>query len=264
VFSFTHSERQVIHMNEWEKDEMGYWERKYSLTNPIFPPSYRLFEREKFLFRWLRSTIGGKTLIEIGCCFPNEIILVLNPSKYKYDYVGVDVVRGALKIAKKHVPEGMFVRCSATSLPFRNETFDIILSLGVLHHLHGGTENIGKLSRFLRRKGLFALAEVIERKTLTRTFDKLTRESSSPHEGRLNREKLIRASIESGKILHFNENNSVVLGLSLVPIGFFPILQESKNYLRFITAIDQFAIKAFGRVLSLFDAGTYFLIWKKN
>jgi len=260
----SHAEKPVTRVSDWEKDEMGYWERKYSFASPLFPPSYRLFERERFLLRWLRNNIRGKPVIEIGCYFPHEIILLLNPSKYKYDYVGFDVARDALRQAKKYLPDGMFVRYSAISLPFKEESFDIMLSLGVLHHLPGGTENISQLSRYLVRKGLFALTEAVERRTLTGTLGRLGGESSSPHEGRLNPDKLIRACVESGKISHFGKNNSIILGLFLVPIDVFPILQESKSYLRFIIATDQFAIKTLGRIWSLFDAGAYFLIWKKD
>jgi SAM-dependent methyltransferase len=251
-------------MSHWEKDEMGYWETKYSFENPIIKPGYRLFERENFLLRWIKNNIEGKSLMEIGCYFPFEVIIALNPSKYKYDYVGVDVARDALRTAKKYLPEGAFVRCSAMNLPFKEESFDTILSLGVLHHLPSGTDSINQLSTYLRREGLFALTEPVKRRTLTSMFNRLRPESDSPHESRLNPQQLIHVCMKSGKILHFSKDNSIVLGLFLLPINFFPVLQESKTYLRFILAIDQLAIKTLGRIGSLFDAGAYFIVWKKN
>jgi 2-polyprenyl-3-methyl-5-hydroxy-6-metoxy-1,4-benzoquinol methylase len=140
--------KSVIYVHAWEKEEMSYWERKYSFRGAIFPPSYRIFEREKFLFQWLKRNIKGKTLIEIGCYFPHSVIHLLNPSQFKYTYVGVDIVSDALRAAKKYIPEGMFVRCSLTSFPFKKESFDAILSLGVIHHLSGGDQkhsSIGKI-----------------------------------------------------------------------------------------------------------------------
>ena len=155
------------------------------------------------------------------------------------------------------------MRCSVTRLPFKTECFDVILSLGVIQHLFGGSEPIRQLSKFLRKGGLFALAEAIERKTLS-ILGRLLGQSSSPHEGRLNSQRLMQSCWKSGKIVHFHKNGSVVLGLFCQLVDFFPILQESKTYLRFITEIDQIIIKTLGRISSLFDAGAYFVIFRKT
>jgi len=249
-------------MDNLEKKEMRYWENKYSYESIVFPPSYRIFERDRFLLQELRKDLQNKVLIEIGCLFPFEVITILNPSKYKYTYVGIDVARDALRAAKNYVLDGMFVRCSATQLPFRDESFDVLLSLGVIHHLPGGSDNVWQLSKVLRSGGLFALTEAVERRTLS-VLAKLRGDSSSPHEDRLKPQKLLRACGDSGRIVHFLKNNSVVLGVFSSLIDFFPILQESEAYLRIITAIDQFTIRTIGRNLSLFDGGAYFIIFRK-
>lgn len=249
-------------MGNLERKEMTYWENKYSYGTAVFPPSYRIFERDRFLFKEFRKDLRNKTLIEIGCLFPHEVITILNPSKYEYTYVGIDIAGEALKAARNYLPGGMFVRCSATQLPFRDESFDVLLSLGVIHHLPGGSDNIRQLSRVLRNSGLFVLTEAVERRTLA-AFDRLRSDSSSPHEDRLKPQELLHACRDSGKIVHFLKNNSVVLGLFAALIDLFPILQESKTYLRTITAIDQLTIRTVGRNLSLFDGGAYFIIFRK-
>jgi SAM-dependent methyltransferase len=200
--------------------------------------------------------------MEIGCYFPHTIISLLNPSQYDYAYIGVDITRDALLAANKHVPEGMFVRCSLTSFPFKDESFDVILSLGVIHHLPEGTKNIGELSKSLKPAGLFALSEAVERKTLG-FLGRFRGEFDSPHESKLKPQMLVNACTKSGRILHFFKNNSVVLGLFTSLIDLFPILQENKTYLKFITLMDQTAIKTLSHISSMFDAGAYFIIFRK-
>jgi hypothetical protein len=115
----------------------------------------------------------------------------------------------------------------------------------------------------LKIGGLFALSEAVERKTFS-LLSKLRGESASPHEGRLNPQMLIKACMESGKISHSYKNNSVALGLLDTIIDFFPVLQENKVYLKFITVRDQLTIKTLGHISSLFDAGAYFIIFEKT
>jgi len=260
VIIFAH--RDVVFANTRGMKEMAYWEAKYSYKGELLPPSYRIFERDSFLFQHLKKELAGKVLIEIGCLFPYEVMTVLNPREYDYTYIGVDIAKSALKAAHDYVPAGMFVRCSATCLPFKEGLFDIMLSLGVIHHLPGGSDNIPQLCRVLKDGGVFVLTEAVERRTLS-AFEKLRNSSSSPREGRLKPEELIRACMESGKIIHFFKNNSIVLGLFSLLIDLYPILQESKAYLRFITVIDQFAIRTMKGISPFFDAGAYFVIFKK-
>lgn len=125
-------------MSAWEKEEMHYWEGRYSFQGRIFLPTYRVFERWKFLFQGIGNDIRRRTLLEIGCYFPHTVLHTPNPSEYEYAYVGVDVARKTLIAAKSYLPDAVFVRCSVTKLPFKEESFDIILSLGACMH-EGGT-----------------------------------------------------------------------------------------------------------------------------
>lgn len=252
----------VILMNV-EREEMRYWETKYSYKGSLSPPSYRIFERDRFLFQSLKENLRNKTMIEIGCLFPYEVIVTLNPSRYEYTYIGVDIARDALRAAKNYVFKGTFVRCSAINLPFRDGSFDVLLSLGVIHHLPGGSDNIPQLSRILRHGGLFAFAEAVERGTIG-SLARLRSDSPSPHEDRLISERLIDACKKSGRIVHMRMNHSVVLGLFCLFMDFFKNLQNNNGFLDSIFTIDQLAIRTLGRVSSFFAPGAYFVIFRKS
>jgi hypothetical protein len=60
-FSIFCLHEKVILMRALEKEEMGYWEKKYSYRGALFPPSYRIFERDRFLFHQLKKISGAKS-----------------------------------------------------------------------------------------------------------------------------------------------------------------------------------------------------------
>lgn len=53
---------------------------------------------------------------------------------FKGEYTGIDISQKYIKIAQSK-REGVFLVDDATSLRFGSETFDLVFSLGVLHHL---------------------------------------------------------------------------------------------------------------------------------
>jgi len=52
-----------------------------------------------------------------------------------YEMVGVDSSQGMLDVAASRAPRVARVNASATSLPFADETFDLVITVAVLHHI---------------------------------------------------------------------------------------------------------------------------------
>jgi len=65
------------------------------------------------------------------------------------------------KKAAQLVPEGDFIQCDIDRMPFRRETFDVVLSLGVLHHIPHWQVNLRKLVGLLRPGGWMLFDEAI-------------------------------------------------------------------------------------------------------
>src|SRR5205807_658213 len=80
-----------------------------------------------------------------------------------YTYVGVDLSLSALT-TNQQTFRGFFVQASATALPFHPETFDGILMLGTLHHLHDPIKTLTQILELLKPGGLISLHEVTYRR----------------------------------------------------------------------------------------------------
>ena len=110
--------------------------------------------REGLLSPWLREKrikaakpyVAGRVL-DFGCG-SGEIAAYYDPSTY----IGVDKDDLVIKIAKQKFPHHHF----ATELP-EEQTFDTVILLAVIEHIHKPTELLGKLKSFLKLTGSIVL-----------------------------------------------------------------------------------------------------------
>jgi SAM-dependent methyltransferase len=124
------------------------------------PWAYQLFfnvigapERSRILVREYIRPQPGDRILEIGCG-PGTIVPFLPES----EYLGFDASPEYIELAQKRFPRARFVceRVSQYTLP-HGEYFDIVLALGIVHHLddsealqlfriaHGALKQGGKL-----------------------------------------------------------------------------------------------------------------------
>lgn len=90
-----------------------------------------LFDSEKKFMNEFSSLNGS--YLDIGCALGGmyEILHALNP---KIHYTGIDIAPKLLAIAKKKYPDCEFRLYDGISLPYDNNTFDRILTLGTTVH----------------------------------------------------------------------------------------------------------------------------------
>src|SRR5580692_4178123 len=91
----------------------------------------QLFAKYFSLIYWSKKP---KRVLDMGCGSGRWDVLV---APLVAELVAADASREALEIAKGNVPASnvSFVECSPDTLPFPDGYFDLIFSLGVLHHL---------------------------------------------------------------------------------------------------------------------------------
>ena len=110
------------------------------------------------LFRRMGLDAYNKDLLEIGCGsgYGGYLLNQLNPSSY----VGLDVMDEQIALAKHQFPQYNFKAQDATNLSqFPNDSLDIIVIFGVLHHIPEWKETLNEIFRVLRSNGELYLEE---------------------------------------------------------------------------------------------------------
>ncbi len=110
------------------------------------------WEELKFLFSDVKK---GDMVLDLGCG---------NGRFYEYlkhaQYVGVDPSVELIKICKNNYPEADFIVASGHELPFKNNLFDKIFSIAVLHHIPSDKlrkDFLLEAKRVLKHDGIFIL-----------------------------------------------------------------------------------------------------------
>lgn len=101
-----------------------------------------------------KNDIKGKKFLEIGCglgYFSKEAF------KLGARVTGVDIGPKLIKISKKKTPNASFIVADASSLPFKNETFDVVLSTEVIEHINKQVIVIKEMFRVLKKGGVLII-----------------------------------------------------------------------------------------------------------
>lgn len=112
---------------------------------------------------------GKEDLLEVGC--GGGLVARYIAKNYGSNVVGIDVDPEQIKIAGKDIrgiPNIRFLKADVTSLPFEDNSFDIVLSFGVLHHVYNWIDALREIKRVLRANGYFVYADLIYPVWITR------------------------------------------------------------------------------------------------
>jgi 2-polyprenyl-3-methyl-5-hydroxy-6-metoxy-1,4-benzoquinol methylase len=108
----------------------------------------------------------GADVLEVGCGIATDGVQFARAGA---NYTGVDFSDVALDLAQRQFElndlSGQFTQVTLPNLPFRDESFDLVYSFGVLHHIPETTAAIAEIHRVLRPGG-HALVMVYHRRSL--------------------------------------------------------------------------------------------------
>ncbi|MBC7330368.1 class I SAM-dependent methyltransferase [bacterium] len=91
--------------------------------------------------------IEAKDVLDVGCGTGGNLTL------FNGFVVGLDVSLQALKLAQKRKPEAILCRGEAENLPFKDDSFDLVLALDLLEHLPDDIQGLREMHRVLRKGG---------------------------------------------------------------------------------------------------------------
>ena len=109
---------------------------------------------------WMPSAMGfnqfeGKRLLEVGCGMGTDL---LQFARGGAQVTGVDLTPRSIETSRKHLQlygkAGDFAITDVETLPFADESFDVVYSNGVLHHTPDTAGAVREIHRVLRPGGL--------------------------------------------------------------------------------------------------------------
>ncbi|MFP4523693.1 MAG: class I SAM-dependent methyltransferase [Candidatus Woesearchaeota archaeon] len=105
-------------------------------------------ERLRAFPRILEKVSGVKTVLDVGC---GPGVYAEKLHKSGYDVTGVDYAQAALERARKRVPEVRFVLADGYRLPYEEDSFDLVISIGALQCLKDHRTFTRELARVAKK-----------------------------------------------------------------------------------------------------------------
>ena len=89
---------------------------------------------------------GGRAL-DVGC---GTGTLAARLAASGYEVAGIDPSEGMLEVLRERTPAVEAVRAEGTAIPFPDDSFDVVLSVAVMHHIADAAEVRGTLAEMTR------------------------------------------------------------------------------------------------------------------
>ena len=131
-----------------------------------------LYDSEK---HFLESAFKiSHSVLDVGCAAGGGFSIAkdVNPN---IEYTGIDVGLNLIQTAQKKYPAGKFLHYDGTRIPFDDSSFDLVFSLGVVHHIKAWPEFVLEMLRATKKNLVFDM-RLTTRPTLSdeaRSFQKI-------------------------------------------------------------------------------------------
>ncbi len=122
-----------------------YTYKRYKSRNPVLRFVSKSFNKK--ICSIVKAT-NPRILLDVGAG-PGTLLSYFNDSSAT-SLFGIDKSRYILKEAVKNKPEVPFVNADAVHLPFKDKSFDMVMAIEVLEHLHDYRRALKEMKRVSR------------------------------------------------------------------------------------------------------------------
>ena len=148
---------QYIYSKNYKRNEKSFqaevWEQhwsKQSVSNLI-----KQLEVNPVFWNLLSKVKKSYKMLEAGCGYGQWVIAL---HQLGFNIKGVDIAKNTLKRIKKFYPSADVRIADVESLPFKDGSFDVYLSFGVIEHFEKGPRKVlNEAKRVLKKNGLLYL-----------------------------------------------------------------------------------------------------------
>ena len=114
------------------------------------------YQRQKHIPKILSAIhLQNKKVLEIGTGVGTDARRIIGNGCAQY--TGINIDSGSVEMTalalKTFMLDGEVKQCSATAMPFGDDTFDVVYSFGVLHHIPDVDNAVKEIRRVLKREG---------------------------------------------------------------------------------------------------------------
>lgn len=182
-------------------------------------------------FKSMISLIGVNGLILDNGCGVGTLVRFLPTTSI----IGLDISKGMLNKAKKRM--NILVRGDSQRLPFKDESFNVIVCRSLLHHLPDTKEGISEMHRVLKKNGEVVILEPLQSilSNIPRKLVKGCEHFSEIHKDfkKIELISVIQDKFHIEKIRHFGYVAYPLLGFpDVVDIfRYFPLKKQTASFL---------------------------------
>ena len=103
----------------------NYWKNNRNKLDDLYPSERYFIEP---------AIKCAKYVLDVGCAAGGSFDFC-KEAKSNIDYTGIDISKELIDIAKEFYPKGLFFVYDGHEIIFEENKFDLVFSIGVVHHL---------------------------------------------------------------------------------------------------------------------------------
>lgn len=144
---------------------------RYDLINNIMSFGTQLYVKSKCV---KNLDINPHDNVLDLCCGTGDLAGMIKKAHPNACVTGIDFSENMLNIARKKYPQIQFFQGDATSLPYQDNTFDIITMGFGLRNIQNAEKAVEEIHRTLKPNGQFLHLDFGEKNLISKIYDKIT------------------------------------------------------------------------------------------